>query len=244
MQDMKESSTWTSPHLGQELRLVRWGHFGIPVLLFPTAGGDACECERFLMIRALEPLLSAGRIKVYSVDSIAGRAWVGNEPPAYCTRLQNAFDAALYHEVVPAIRTDCRTPDATVVAAGASIGAFNAVAALTRHPDAFHLAIGLSGTYDLSKWLRGESPDGFYFTSPVHFLPNLGESEQLRWLRQRFVLLATGHGRWEDPAATWHLARILGAKGIPNRVDPWGPEWDHDWPTWRAMLPKYLDELV
>jgi len=40
------------------------------------------------------------------------------------------------------------------------------------------------------------------------------------------------------------MADILGAKGVPNRVDVWGPEWDHDWPTWRAMLPVYLDELV
>ena len=38
------------------------------------------------------------------------------------------------------------------------------------------------------------------------------------------------------------MANVLGARGIPNRVDPWGPDWHHDWPTWRAMLPKYLDE--
>jgi len=27
-------------------------------------------------------------------------------------------------------------------------------------------------------------------------------------------------------------------------VDNWGPEWAHDWPTWRAMLPQYLAELA
>ncbi len=40
------------------------------------------------------------------------------------------------------------------------------------------------------------------------------------------------------------MARVLGAKGIPNRVDPWGPEWHHDWETWREMLPKYLDKYA
>ena len=40
------------------------------------------------------------------------------------------------------------------------------------------------------------------------------------------------------------MAGVLGSKGIPNRVDPWGPEYDHDWPTWRQMLPLYLDDLV
>ena len=33
-------------------------------------------------------------------------------------------------------------------------------------------------------------------------------------------------------------------RGVPNRVDPWGEEYDHDWPTWRAMLPHYLAELA
>ena len=37
---------------------------------------------------------------------------------------------------------------------------------------------------------------------------------------------------------------MLGSKGIPNRVDVWGPEWHHDWPTWLRMLPQYLAELA
>ena len=40
------------------------------------------------------------------------------------------------------------------------------------------------------------------------------------------------------------MAGVLGAKGIPNRVDPWGHDFDHDWPTWRRMLPGYLNDLV
>ena len=51
-------------------------------------------------------------------------------------------------------------------------------------------------------------------------------------------------GRWEDPAESWRIADALGKRAIPNRVDEWGEEWDHDWPTWREMLPRYLDELL
>ena len=40
------------------------------------------------------------------------------------------------------------------------------------------------------------------------------------------------------------LAEVLGAKGIPDRVDNWGPQWAHQWPTWRQMLPQYLHELI
>jgi esterase/lipase superfamily enzyme len=84
----------------------------------------------------------------------------------------------------------------------------------------------------------------FYYSSPVHFLPRLEDPEALRALRSRFVLLATGQGDYEDPPSTWQMATVLGQKGIPNRVDAWGTEWRHDWNTWRAMLPKYLEELA
>ena len=63
-------------------------------------------------------------------------------------------------------------------------------------------------------------------------------------LRQRFAVLASGQGANEDVGESWRIADVLGAQGIPNRVDPWGPEWPHDWQTWRAMLPMYLDDLL
>lgn len=241
---MKEVTRWHSSRTHGEVRLVRWGHYGQPVLLFPTAGGDAEECERFQMIGALGGLLEAGRIKIYSLDSVAGSAWVsGTQSPQHCAWLQNQFDACIYHEVVAAIRADCRSDAVEVVTAGASIGAFNAVASVCRHPDAFSIAIGMSGTYNLQPWLKGEWSDDFYYSSPLHYLPGLAEGWQLERLRQRFVLLATGSGAWEAPGESWSLAQVLGAKSIPNRVDDWGPGYPHDWPTWREMLPKYLSEL-
>jgi esterase/lipase superfamily enzyme len=241
---VKESTRWYSPRVEQEVHLVRWGHYGTPVLLFPTAGGDAEEIERFHMITVLKPLIEEGRIKIYSLDSIAGRAWFSGQHSAeYCARLQNAFDAMVYHEITPAIRTDCKSDDIEIIAAGASIGAFNSVATLCRHPDAYRMAIAMSGTFDLSKYLQGQFYPDFYFSSPLHYLRDL-EGPQLELLRSRFVLLPTGEGRWEDIGETWRIANLLGSKGIPNRVDSWGHSYDHDWETWREMLPKYLAEFA
>jgi esterase/lipase superfamily enzyme len=243
---MKARETWYSPRLERDMTVVRYGHYGAPVLLFPTAGGDAEECERFLMLRALEPLLDAGRIKVYSCDSVAGRVWIdGHSTGGRRAWLQNRFDDFVYSEMVPAIHADCKVTEKGalgIITAGASIGAFNALAAVCRHPDVFSMAVCMSGTYDLTRWMGGEHTQDFHFCSPLHFLPYLGEGEQMATLRQRFIILATGLGRWEAPGESWRVAQVLGAKGIPNRVDPWGPEWDHDWDTWRAMLPRYLGE--
>lgn len=240
----KKVTRWHSPRLAQEVQLVRWGHYGTPVLLFPTAGGDAEEVERFHLIRVLEPLLEAGRIKVYSTDSIAGKTWIsGDHSAEYCSRMQNCFDACVYQEITPAIRQDCESDDIEIIAAGASIGAFNAVATVCRHPDAYRLAIAMSGTFDLSKYLEGRFNDDFYFSSPLHYLPAL-DGKLLELLQSRLILLPTGEGNYEDIGESWRLARLLGAKGIPNRVDSWGAEYHHDWVTWREMLPKYLQEFA
>ena len=55
---------------------MRWGTFGRPVLVFPSAGGDAEEIERFGLVDACGPLLAEGRVKLYSVDSVAGQAMI------------------------------------------------------------------------------------------------------------------------------------------------------------------------
>jgi esterase/lipase superfamily enzyme len=240
---MNAIERWHSHHLEQDVTVAKWGEFGTPVLVFPTAGGDAQEVERFQMIDALGGLLASGRIKVYSVDSVAGRSWLNQDDPRHSMWLQNQFDRFIVDEVIPAIRADCSSGDIEIISAGASIGAFWALEVLCRHPEVFRTAVCMSGSYDLTDRLHGHWNDDFYFSSPLDFLPAL-EGWDLDRLRQRFVVLACGSGRWENVDESWRMADVLGAKGIPNRVDQWGTEWDHDWPTWREMLPLYLDDLA
>jgi len=239
----KVKTSWFSHRLGQDVTVTRWGEIGTPVLFFPTAAADAEEAERFHMVEAVDGLLAAGRIKFYSVDSVAGQALLSGKSPPEIARVQSQYDAFVYHELVPAIRKDCRSDSIEIVVAGPSIGAFNALSMLCRHPDAFSKAICMSGTYDITKWMNREVPQDHYFASPLHFLPGLGEGEQLARLRKRFVLLTHATGRFEEPQQSWRAADVLGRKGVPNRVDAWEGR-DHDWPLWREMLPKYLGELA
>ncbi|MCP3918567.1 MAG: prolyl oligopeptidase family serine peptidase [bacterium] len=242
----KERTTWRSERLGRDISLVRWGEEGAPVLFFPTAAADAEEVERFKLVHVLGEMLEARRIKLYSIDSVAGQAWLKEDNSSgVAAAVQNRFDAAIYHEVVPAIRKDCNDDSIEVIATGPSIGAFNALAVTTRHPDVFRAAICMSGTYDLSKFIEGEVTDDYYHSSPLHFLPGLSpDGDHVKSLRERFVVLAHGEGNYEDPAESWKVETVLGRLSIPNRVDSWGPEYHHDWPTWREMLPKYLDEVL
>jgi esterase/lipase superfamily enzyme len=239
---MKAVDGWYSERIYRDITLARWGTFGTPVLVFPTAGGDAEEIERMHLVAACGELIEAGRVKLYSCDSLAGRAMMTEEgSPEFRAALLNAYQDCIRNEIVPAIFADCGGPQ-EVLAAGASIGAFNSVAVTCRYPDVFAGAIAMSGTYDLDKhypvWTQN-----LYYASPLQFVPGM-EGPTLDRLRQRMIVLPTGSGAWEDVGESWRMAEVLGAKGIPNRVDDWGPEWPHDWHTWREMLPKYLWDMA
>jgi esterase/lipase superfamily enzyme len=241
---VKTTQRWFSDRLQQEITVARWGSYGTPVLVFPSAGGDAEEIERFGLVDACGPLLAEGRVKLYSVDSVAGRAMIAKTSPVAHRLWQlNQFHECVRWEVVPAIHADLGGQAMDVITTGASIGAFNAVAVLCRYPDAFGAAIGMSGTYRVDRFYEEAWTQDLFFSSPLQFLSGL-DGPQLDRLRQRFAVLASGAGDWEDPGESWRMGEALGGKGIPNRVDNWGPDFKHDWPTWHRMLPQYLRELT
>jgi len=217
----KQAWTWTTTQFPQPARLVRWGHFGIPVLIFPTAGGDFEEIERFQLVASLGSLIDNGRIKVYSVDGLAARARL-----AATTKIDDRFDSFLYEEVLERIRTDCQAPRIEPMLVGAALGAATAVRTLCRHPESFRGAIGLSGVYN----------------DTINYVTALSDN-QLGPLRGRSITLGTGAGDYENPTESKRLADVLGTKGIQCRLKYWGPGRDHTWSTWREQLPGLLGEL-
>ncbi len=239
---MFEKSQWYSSRLQCNVTLARWGFSGQPVLVFPTAGGDAEEIERFKMIHVLEPLISAGRIKVYSCDSVAGRLFFDKQLSVeHRMYMTHQFHQYVKHEVVPAIYTDCKSPGIPIWTTGASIGAFHAVAVTCRFPELFHRALGMSGSYELLRFIDHPAPTDYYrVSSPLLFVPSLS-GRHLDVLRTRYIHLASGEGKWENIGESFRMGKVLGEKGIPNWVESWGNV-DHDWMTWRAKLPKYLDD--
>lgn len=242
---LKRKVFWFSPNLGRELTLARWGHAGRPVVLFPTAGGDAEECERMWMISALAPLIDAGRIRVYSVDHIAGWHWIdGDVSPARKVAMQQAYDAFVSQELRRAIAAQTGV-DRGIITAGYSLGGFQAFAATLRHPEVFSHAVCLSSPYDLTGWVEdGPRPPDFHYVSPLHFLPHAHDPEQLDALRGAFVALVHGRGPFEKPWRAWPVAELLASRGVSNYVDIWSDAHDHDWVAWREQLPLWLDRLT
>jgi esterase/lipase superfamily enzyme len=237
---------WHSPILGLGMPIVTYGDRGRPVLLFPTAAADFLENERFFLIKAIEPAIAAGHVRVFSIDSINRHAWMDSKLPVpEQARRQALYSRYIEEEVVPYIRHVCGNPSARIATTGASFGAFHAANSLFRRPDLFDGLIGMSGFYDLEgSYLKGYSDDNCFFNNPAWYIPGLS-GHALDLLRDASrIVIVSGRGAYEAPAASQRLSDLLDAKGIPHAMDFWGHDVDHDWPWWRRMLPHYLDRVI
>lgn len=235
--------SWHSDALEREMKVGCWGHFGKPVVLFSTAAADYLDYERFLMMDALQELIDGGRIKVYCCDG-AAHPWLDPEAhPAHKSWMQACFDRYVTEELLPFVSEDCGGIRG-FVAAGASLGAYNSVNAACKHPDWFDAVIAMSGTYDFDRWMGRHRDLNYYYNQPLYFVPNMGPGPQLDALRRVRFVIATGQGRAEAPNESVRMADVLRVRGVPVDLEIWGEDQHHDWPTWRAMLPLFLDHLV
>ena len=234
---------WHSPSLGQDMPIVSYGHWGHPLLLYPTAAADFLENERFKLVGAVAPAIEAGRVRVFSINSINNQSWMDRGLPIpEKARRQALYSKYVEEEVVPYIRNACQIGDLRIGATGASFGAFHAANAVFRRPDLFDSVIAMSGFYDIGPdYLHGYSDDNCFFNNPAWYLPGLG-GEYLRLLQNACKIhVLTGQGAYEAPDASWKLSNLLHSKGIPHFLDVWGHDVDHDWPWWRKMLPYSID---
>jgi esterase/lipase superfamily enzyme len=239
----RQIHSWHSPAVDRTLNVASWGHFGKPVIFFPTGGGDFLDVERFLMVRALSPLIEAGRIKLYAPDSVCRWTWASKTAtPPEKSKLQARYDEYLVNELLPFIKKDCGDTEQRFAATGASIGGYNALNAVAKHPDWFDLMVGMSGTYVLDRRMEGYWDEDYYYNAPVQFVPRL-EGELLEKLRTCMFVLARGQ-RYENPVYAELVSKVFTAREIPHRVEIWQGESGHDWPTWRTMLPLFLNRLV
>lgn len=233
--------SWHSPNLNRTMEIVTYGHFGFPLLMFPTAAADYLEYERFQVIDAIKEFIESGKVKVFSINSINRSSWLNPDVhPRDKGLRQGEYNRYIIDEVVPYIWNSVRGR-AGIITAGASLGAFHCANQLFRRPDLFEGMIAMSGSFDIRGYYDGDYYDeNVYFNNPVDYLPGL-DGDSLALLRQKkHIHIVTGQGAYESPDASRRLSRILSEKGVPHNLDIWGYDQPHDWPTWRGMMRHYL----
>ena len=237
----REIHQWFSPALQKEMPVAVYGHYGFALLMIPTAAADYLEYERFELIRELSPMIDAGKIKVFSINSINMESWMNKEMEgAHKAIRQNQFNEYIFNEVVPFIKkfTSKETP---IITTGASFGALHSMNVFLKRPDLFKGVIAMSGVYDLTAYTDGYYDEQVYFNSPIHYIPNLTDHDTLEKIRTGKMIIASGSGSHEDPEANRRFSGVLYSKSIPHDLEIWANDIHHDWPTWRKMLPYFID---
>ncbi len=226
-------------------RLIAYGHWGRPLLVFPSELGKRWDWEDSGMIGALEPLLESGRVKVYCVDSADAWSWRADDVPIEQRARRHGDYERWIADVAGFIHADA---GGEIIVTGASFGAYHAANFSLKRVDLFPLAICMSGVYDVSVVGWGERGDAVYFNNPVDYVQQL-HGEHLDWLRSRVsLLLVCGQGQWEDTTgaleSTKGFASLLAEKGIRHELDLWGHDVPHDWPSWQAQIAHHLPRFV
>ena len=227
-------------------RLIAYGHWGRPMIAFPSELGRRWDWENSGMIGALAPLLEAGRVKVYCVDGADEWSWRADDVPLEeRARRHGDYERWIAEFVAPFVHADS---GGDIVVAGASFGAYHAANFALKRADLFPLAVCMSGVYDVSVVGWGERAEAVYFNNPMDYVQHL-HGDHLEWLRSRVSLvLVCGQGQWEDTTgaleSTKGFASLLEAKGIGHELDLWGHDVPHDWPSWQAQIAHHLPRLV
>ncbi|MFN3589802.1 MAG: alpha/beta fold hydrolase [Spirosomataceae bacterium] len=235
---MQESyHSYYSHILGKEIEFMVSGHWGYPILLFPTSMGNTYQNRDFGLIHTIEDLIEAGKVKVYSVDSIDFQSFYNKElPPNIKIYNYNLYTRFLHEEFVPMIQRTCQVH--RIAVAGCSFGGFHAANYAFKYPDTVNQLISMSGAFSISSFMNGYFDDNVYFNNPVDYLPKRDS-----WIYDHMQIIL-GTSDWDICRQdNLSLSHLLAGKGIDHWFDEkkWAP---HDWPLWRTMFPEYVRSFI
>ena len=239
-----------SAALGRDMEMKQYGHAGRPMLFIPCQDGRFFDFENFRMTDTLAPWIDAGKITVFSIDTMDKETWSGTENPAWRAQRHDQWMRYITDEVVPFIRetvcrmnawSDCPGP----ITFGCSLGATHAVNLFLRRPDLFSGMLALSGIYT-AEYGFGSYMDGIvYENSPVHFLPNMApDHHYVEMYNQRRGVICVGQGAWEQPETTRVIKEQFDRLGVNLWVDFWGFDVNHDWDWWYKQVPYFMPYLL
>lgn len=223
--------------LGRPIELLVTGHWGYPLLMFPTSMGNAFQNRDSGLLNSISSLINEGKIKTYNIGSIDFETFYGKHLPAHI-KIKNyeKYTQFIKEELIPQIQKEASVH--RIGLAGCSFGAYHAVNFAFKYPNLADFVIGLSGAYDITTFMKGHYDDNVYFNNPIDFMKN---AETRKYNHLKIIL---GTSDWdicrED---TLKFSHVLSNKKINHWCDE--KKWSkHDWPLWNMAFPEYISEVI
>jgi esterase/lipase superfamily enzyme len=225
-------------HLMREhIDLVTYGHWGYPVLLFPTSLGDARQYHDKGLIDSVTERINNGELKIYSVATIDQQSFYSPDLPANAKIFNySLYQKFLAEELLPFIQKEYNVHRIGI--GGASLGAYHAVNFAFKNPNAINFLIAMSGFYSIGNFMNGYYDINVYSNSPSDYLK---DSESWIFNHMKIVL---GTSDWDICRdENIKLSQLLEEKDIAHIYDE--KKWiTHDWPLWNIVFPEYLNTFL
>ena len=238
--------------LNREMEFKVYGHGGVPMLALPARGGRFYDWENNGMPEAAARLLHEGKLQLFCADSIDAESLLaGNETPRRRAEMQEKYFLYLTTELADRILELSGAADpkkAPVLwCTGVDTGAYQAVQCRLRRPEKFAGAIGLSGLYDMARFLGSSEDDLVFRNSPLAVLQEDGilNKKLLAKAEENSLLLCVGQGGYEGDALvdTQALADELNEASLPCHLEIWGGGVSHDWYWWGKEFGMFAERL-
>lgn len=229
-----------SERLAAALPALRYGQRGLPLIYFPTSGGDETEFERYGFDEECAGWIAAERLQIFSVAGYGPRSLFDcGLQPRERIGCYARFERALVEEVLPWVRH--LAGGAVPGVAGASYGAFVAANLLFKQPRSVQIACGLGGVYAMWHRLDGYHDEVVYDHTPLEYLSRLEEGETLAAMRatRGMVLFGAADDPWLH--STRQLQQVLEDKRIPHELEIDPSPADHHERWWRSQLRRFLE---
>lgn len=242
----RRHETIYSPAVGRDMQVLVFGHYGAPLIAFPTGGGQFFDYESNGMIDAISRWIDGGKVKVYCPEGLDHESWLNHgADPGWRARRHNDYQDFVVNDLVPAIYNDCQSYGIKIGLTGCSLGAYQAANFGLKFPHLFPYALCMSGRYDIAAVAGG--PDGMdlFFNNPLAYMYHM-QGEPLDFVRdQAHLILVCGQGAWEDQclADTHRLADLLVDKGVSHERDIWGQDVEHHWHWWKKQIVHHFQKL-
>lgn len=226
-----------SSHLGTDVPVLVSGHYGYPVILFPTSLGKFDQNKDFGLIDSVSHWINEGKIKIYSVGTFDAMTFYNEDmPPAMRMHNYTLYDRFLSEELAPRILHE--TNNQKLGVAGCSFGGYHAANFAFRHPEKTKYLMSMGGAFDIKPRLSGFYSDDVYFNNPPDFLPDATHPDL--W-QMHIALGSSDHDFCKNDNV--QLSQILQKKNINHWLDI-RKGLTHDWPAWKMMFPDYIYQLI
>ena len=242
-----EEAFWYSDRVGREMKIRIYGHYGQAVIAFPCQDKQSDDFANNGMIDALAPLLEAGKMKLYCLDSnddetVSSTSW---------DKARAGHNLEMYHqyltkEVLPFVY-DKQGEKCLPYLVGMSMGASHAGNNFFRRPELFSGFISLSGKFDISSFFGGYMNEDIYNNSPIDYLINMDWNHPyINIYNQKKMIVVVGRGAYEHlvSESNYRLADIAKQKGFNIDFNFWDENSVHDWVSWKYQLPYFLNKIL